>query len=420
MQEPIHLLTPVQPRYISQNNCTTSYSIGLCTCILPVDDCHLVSGHTNGWIVIWSVESHRPYRQWIGHANHQLISLHFWPSDNSNVIISHARDGFIRFWDFSQFQVNDARLFDPLIQVFSEIRTYGVAFCNSSLWSASVNSQSGLHFLAHLCEEEKEDDASKSVKELVIEVIQLPQFTFICHQSIDGLQRFCKNISNLGMCMALQGVEKSFTEEKAHYLLLAGFESGHLILLGDGLVLTILDFPLGQSIPIMKVSIRPAAAVVLQQLCEEKTDLPPSNIRLVALGGPVVDTCDTKLSTDGSLAFIQLEFNVQLQNPYKLLKVKKIISDSNVGVSCFTWRDDGRLLAVGQWNGQIRLFQVQLKSSKLFKIKSLGYLTSVGGLNEGSLIGEWCATTLNNSSGSNMNQDDKLIRSCTFTKGSDF
>ncbi|CAH8583189.1 unnamed protein product [Heterobilharzia americana] len=371
MQEPIHLLTPVQPRYISQNNCTTSYSIGLCTCILPVDDCHLVSGHTNGWIVIWSVESHRPYRQWIGHANHQLISLHFWPSDNSNVIISHARDGFIRFWDFSQFQVNDARLFDPLIQVFSEIRTYGVAFCNSSLWSASVNSQSGLHFLAHLCEEEKEDDASKSVKELVIEVIQLPQFTFICHQSIDGLQRFCKNISNL-----VYSYHESFYST--------------------------------------------CSSSSITAMCEEKTDLPPSNIRLVALGGPVVDTCDTKLSTDGSLAFIQLEFNVQLQNPYKLLKVKKIISDSNVGVSCFTWRDDGRLLAVGQWNGQIRLFQVQLKSSKLFKIKSLGYLTSVGGLNEGSLIGEWCATTLNNSSGSNMNQDDKLIRSCTFTKGSDF
>ncbi|CAH8820766.1 unnamed protein product, partial [Trichobilharzia szidati] len=383
-------------------------------------DAYFISGHLNGWIIIWSIEKHRPCCQWIGHSGYQITSLHCWPRNNSHVIISHARDGFIRFWEFNQLQVNSANLFEPLHQIFSEIRTYDVSFCNSTFWPGSINcAKTDLYFLAHVCQDEIEGESAEAVRQPIIEVIQLPQFTFICHQSIDAIRIACKNISNLGMCMALQGVEKhsSSSTERIHCLLLAGFESGHLVLLGDGSVLSVIGDLLGQSIPIMTFSLRPV--VVVQRSGQETADLQQMT-RLIVLGGPSVDTCDTNCSPiSGSIAFVQLEYNSQLDNPYTLSKLRKTLDNSIIGVSCFAWRRDGRLLAIGQWDGQIRLAEIQSKSDR-FKIKSLGYLTSIGGLNEGSLIGDWSSTTLTKPHGPNIDQQSKLIRSCTFTRVSNY
>ncbi|VDQ06552.1 unnamed protein product, partial [Trichobilharzia regenti] len=362
--EPLHILIPAQPAHSNRENSpTVSNSIGPCTFILSALDAYFISGHLNGWIIIWSIEKHRPCCQWIGHSGYQITSLHFWPRNTSHVIISHARDGFIRFWEFNQLQVNSSNLFEPLHQIFSEIRTYDVSFCNSTFWPASMNcsATTDLYFLAHVCHDEIEGESSEAARQPIIEVIQFPQFTFICHQSIDAIRIACKNISNLGMCMALQGVEKHSSIERIHCLLLAGFESGHLVLLGDGLVLCVIDDLLGQSIPIMTFSLRP---VVVQQSGKETTittDLQKIT-RLIVLGGPSVDTCDTSSPVSGSIAFVQLEYKPQLDNPY------------------------------------------------IF----------IGGLNEGSLIGDWSSTTLTKPHGPNIDQQSKLIRSCTFTKTSNY
>ncbi|TNN14776.1 hypothetical protein EWB00_001937 [Schistosoma japonicum] len=419
--EPAHILIPAQPYYKTNNDPTISYSVGPCTCILSISDCHLISGHLNGWIVIWSVEKYRSLRQWIGHNGCQLTSLHFWPRNNpGGVLISHGRDGFIRFWDLNTLQFDTNKLFMPLNQVFSEIETYDVSFCNSDLWSALSNS-TDVYFLAHLCQEDKDDSSETNIKEPTIEIIQLPQFTFICHQSIVNIQASCKNVTNLGMCMTLQGIEKTvFQVNQIHCLLLAGFESGHLILLGDGKVLSVLESPLGQSIPIMTLSVQPA---LNKHICEEENSNLMEDVRFIVLGGPSVDSCDTDpLSFDGNIALIQLElFTSHVSNQCNLSKIRcKSIENCNAGISCLAWRNNGRLLAVGQWDGQIRLIQVVQSKSKRLKLKSLGFLTSIGGLNEGSLIGEWGSTTLTQPHGPNIDQQSKQIRSCTFTKQSNF
>ncbi|CAI2732336.1 unnamed protein product [Schistosoma spindalis] len=428
--EPVHILIPAQPNSNINNNPITSYSIGPCTYILSISDNYLVSGHLNGWLVIWSIKKYRPLRQWIGHNGYQITSLHFWPRNNNNnnygVIISHGRDGFIRFWDLSNLQFDTTEVFKPLDQVFGELHTYDISFCNSDLWrafttknSSNINSSADVYFLAHLCQEETNDDnnsSSTSNKEPSIEIIQLPQFVFICQQSINSIQTSCQNVTNLGMCMTLKGIEKTFSINQIHSILLAGFESGHLILLGDGRILSVLNYPLGQSIPIMTLSIQP---VFRQQLCTESTNGMETNVKFVVLGGPSVDSCDTDTSVNGNIAFVQLEFDSQMSNYFKLSKIDKSLDNCITGISCFAWRDDGRLLAVGQWDGKIRLIDVYFKNN-LLKIKSLGYLPSLGSLNEGSLIGEWSSTTLTQPHGPNIDQQSRLIRSCTFTKHSHF
>ncbi|CAH8606170.1 unnamed protein product [Schistosoma guineensis] len=426
--EPVHILLPAQPNSNINNNPITSYSIGPCTYILSISDNYLISGHLNGWLVIWSIKKYRPLRQWIGHNGYQITSLHFWPRNNNyGVIISHGRDGFIRFWDLSNLQFDTTEVFKPLDQVFGEIHTYDISFCNSDLWraytttsSSNSNNSADVYFLAHLCQEETDDDdnnnSSTSNKEPSIEIIQLPQFVFICQQSVNSIQTSCQNVTNLGMCMTLKGIEKTYPINQIHSILLAGFESGHLILLGDGRVLSVLNYPLGRSIPIMTLSIQP---VFKQQLCKESTNRMETNVKFVVLGGPSVDSCDTDTSVDGNIAFVQLEFDSQMSNYFKLSKIHKSLNDCITGISCFAWRDDGRLLAVGQWDGKIRLIDVHFKNN-LLKIKSLGYLSSLGSLNEGSLIGEWSSTTLTQPHGPNIDQQSRLIRSCTFTKQSHF
>ncbi|CAH8583559.1 unnamed protein product [Schistosoma mattheei] len=166
----------------------------------------------------------------------------------------------------------------------------------------------------------------------------------------------------------------------------------------------------------MTLSIQP---VFKQQLCKESTNRMETNVKFVVLGGPSVDSCDTDTSVDGNIAFVQLEFDSQMSNYFKLSKIHKSLNNCITGISCFAWRDDGRLLAVGQWDGKIRLIDVHLKNN-LLKIKSLGYLSSLGSLNEGSLIGEWSSTTLTQPHGPNIDQQSRLIRSCTFTKQSHF
>lgn len=313
------------------------------------------------------------------------------------------------------------------VTVFGEIHTYDISFCNSDLWraytttsSSNSNNSEDVYFLAHLCQEETDDDennnSSTSNKEPSIEIIQLPQFVFICQQSINSIQTSCQNVTNLGMCMTLKGIEKTYPINQIHSILLAGFESGHLILLGDGRVLSVLNYPLGQSIPIMTLSIQP---VFKQQLCKESANRMETNVEFVVLGGPSVDSCDTEISVDGNIAFVQLEFDSQMSNYFKLSKIHKSLNNCITGISCFAWRDDGRLLAVGQWDGKIRLIDVHFKNN-LLKIKSLGYLSSLGSLNEGSLIGEWSSTTLTQPHGPNIDQQSRLIRSCTFTEQSHF
>ncbi|CAH8543799.1 unnamed protein product [Schistosoma turkestanicum] len=434
--EPAHILIPAQPYFNApnqNNDNTTSCAIGPCTYILSISANYLISGHMNGWLIIWSTEKYRPVRQWAGHNGYQITSLHFWPRNTTTtgVIISHGRDGFIRFWDLSTLQFDMTKLFKPLDQIFSEIHTYDISFCNSDLWCCNGGNRStDIYFLAHLCQEEKDNDdnnnndcSTSNNKEPFIEIIQLPQFVFICQQPIHTIQSTCQNVTNLGMCMTLKGIENTYPTNRIHSLLLAGFESGHLILLGNnGRVLSVLSYPLGQSIPIMTLSIQP---VFKQQLCQPSTNpMQITDVKLIALGGPSVDTCDTDTSIDGSIAFVQLEFNAQLPNLFKLSKIHQSLDNNNnnndlTGISCLQWRDDGRLLAIGQWDGRIRLMNVQLKNNR-FKLKSLGYLTSLGSLNEGSLIGEWSSTTLTQPHGPNIDQQSRLIRSCTFTKQFNF
>lgn len=247
----------------------------------------------------------------------------------------------------------------------------------------------------------------------VIEIIQLPQSVIVNINEIRSLENSKLIQSNLGMCMTLLGIPAPQTNSNIIQLnkciLLAGFESGHVILLIDGQLIQVIDHCLGQFRPVISSGLRP--------LAKNRPDL---NM-LIVLGGPDVDDEHNLASTTktSSLSFIQLNFS----HGFVLEKINQIscLDQFQSGVSSFNWRLDGKLLAIGQWNGQISLVQTWEKSTSLndsshhvYKFKYLGSLVSLGALNDGTLLGDWSSITISAPHGPNVDQKSRIIRSVIF------
>ncbi|KER24272.1 hypothetical protein T265_08013 [Opisthorchis viverrini] len=89
MTEPAYLLIPRSDSHVGP--CTSL----ICLPVVGEGFTRIVSGHLNGWIVMWIFEKRRPAIQWIGHPDTHVTCLHFWPDE---ILISQGRDGYIRFW----------------------------------------------------------------------------------------------------------------------------------------------------------------------------------------------------------------------------------------------------------------------------------------------------------------------------------
>ena len=81
-------------------------------------------------------------------------------------------------------------------------------------------------------------------------------------------------------------------------------------------------------------------------------------------------------------------------------------------MSSLAWRKDGRLIIVGQWNGDIRCFAATPQGSA----RCLGYLRSPGAVvGGGTLLGDWSSVSTSASQGTPVGQDQSLsVRGAIF------
>ncbi|KAF5400696.1 NF-kappa-B inhibitor-interacting Ras protein 1 [Paragonimus heterotremus] len=408
--EPACLLLPNQTTQV----CGTD-KIGPCTSLVVVSDdgsngdgILLASGHLNGWMILWSLERRRSNHQWLAHPRSQVTSLHCWPK---RFVISQGRDGFIRFWTLLAHGTTALKSTEIPKQGISEIATCDFTFCAISFWPAVCNlSANGfqsdeVYYLAHIPIDDNTPDSGN--KTCAIEVIQFPDNVIVCHSGSLGSDDIIKGLSQMGMCMALQGVSQDtatpFCTSRCLYL--AAYEAGHLLLFGDGLVLVRLDSCLGTAVPIMSIGLQPA-------LCGTAG-------RLILVGGPIEDNVDSSNPPRPELGVIRLESSCTIGEPVRLTKISTKLTPAVSGIACVAWRADGRIVALGQWDGRLRLIESR-RNIHSPKLRCLGWLTSLGGLGESELLGDWAATTVTQPHGPIVDQRSTTIRSCVFTPNSNW
>ncbi|GAA36109.2 hypothetical protein CLF_101559 [Clonorchis sinensis] len=358
---------------------------------------------------MWILEKRRPAVQWIGHPDTHVTCLHFWPDE---ILISQGRDGYIRFWTIPPYEVGQGCLKHPPTQAFAQIPTCDVTFCHMSFWP-SVTPTGDLdpsiaYYLAHVPRGGEEEDNSTRESGYTVEVVELPKNVIVVHTEAGDVGSATVGSSSSGMCMALQGIPRHPNAKwNQSCLVLVANEAGQLLLFGDGVVLARLNNCLGTGIPIMAMSLQPIPAILEK---EDKLKL------LMALGGPSGGSADEPSQVD--LLFVQLVSDETDRDNPVLRPISNQIPGANVGVSSLSWRQDGRLVAVGQWDGRIRLVERCVKQKPT--VRCLGWLTSLGGLDEGELLGDWAATTVTKPHGPMIDQKSTTIRSCFFTPGSDW
>ncbi|CAH8584297.1 unnamed protein product [Dicrocoelium dendriticum] len=393
LPQPSHLLIP------SRLKTSFSSTVGPCTSLVVLTDdpasaeTTLASGHLNGWALLWSLNKRRNYYQWIAHPNGQVTSLHWW-SQNS-VIISQGRDGYIRFWLIPIGNLSLLQSTSSPVQTMTEIRTCDVTFCSMDLWSESSNSSSDLvHYLAHISDNDDSSDRTNS-----IEVIQLPQnliiFNSCCVQPDEGIT----GLSKTGMCMALRGIVRPDSPTTGpRCVFIAAYEAGHILLFGDGHVISRIDNCLGTAVPVMCLGMQP----IIPGQCK----------RLVVVGGPSTEHSVTNTSAT-NVTLLHLVFNESVTGCWQLNKTNSQLQTTTCGISSVAWRPDGRIVAIGQWNGHLQL--AEFTGGSRLALRNLGWLTSLGGLGEGELLGDWAATSVTKPHGPQVDQKSTSIRCCVFT-----
>ncbi|CAL8103616.1 unnamed protein product [Calicophoron daubneyi] len=404
-QEPTYLLLP------NRLSRPSAPSIGPCTSLVPIkslpgcsrgssdEEIYFASGHLNGWIVLWSLIRNRASHQWLAHPNSQVTALQYWPREQTDLLLSQGRDGFIRFWSLAL--LDHLGFDDPLPQALSEIHTCTFTFCPMCFWSSAANSSADLqpgpdYYLAHVRSSEGATEADN-----IVEVIKFPDNVIVADTSMLKSEETFAGFSKLGMCMALQGVPvpRSSQEDRLpQCIVVVGYESGDVVVYGDGVVIARLEHVLGQGIPVLTLSLQPHSPGVTDEFGG-----------ILAIGGPSI--MGTPAKTD--LTFASLICSVKL-GACSLSCLTRIPVSENCGISSFAWRSDGKILAVGQWNGEIRLFEAVWQKTKA-KLRPFGCLTSLGGLNEGGLLGEWASTTVSKPHGPTVDQQSTSIRACLFT-----
>ncbi|VDP86488.1 unnamed protein product [Echinostoma caproni] len=272
-----------------------------------------------------------------------------------------------------------------------------------SLWPAfSANLDpsrvSDYYYLAHISP--NEDQSSGRVKGTDVEVIRLPDNVIVANTAMDSKGSTIAGLSNLGMCMALQGIPEVDGTPPGRCLLIAAFESGDMFLLARGKILARLKNALGEAVPIMSLAVLP---------------VPYSNSKtpcMIALGGPSQET-STHTSARPLGFFSLLWGNSEDENDVKFISLRDKLPVRSCGTSSLLWRPDHRILAVGQWDGEIRL--VETRYTDRWRVYHLGWLASLGAIDSGELLGDWAATTIQQPHGPIIDQQSTTVRALLFT-----
>ncbi|THD21429.1 hypothetical protein D915_007468 [Fasciola hepatica] len=268
-----------------------------------------------------------------------------------------------------------------------------------TIWPASavgsVQSKIPIYYLAHIGP--GEDESSGHMKGADIEILQLPDNVIVSSTSVDQHGPASSGLSNLGMCMALQGISESHSADPSgRCLLITAFESGHLFLLSRGQVLARLDNALGEAVPIMSLAV--LSHPEIKSTC------------LIALGGPSPEVSSQPART---LAFVNLSWDTDDRHKVNLIPIRDKLPVRSCGVSSMMWRSDARILAIGQWDGDIRL--IETKHTRNWRVHQLGWLASLGAIDSGELLGEWAATTVREPHGPIIDQQSTTVRALLFT-----
>lgn len=268
-----------------------------------------------------------------------------------------------------------------------------------SVWPTSPvsadQSKTDHFYLAHIGP--GEDESGGHVKGADIEILQLPDNVIVSSIAMETHESTSSGLSNLGMCMALHGISDAGRTDRAdRCLLIAAFECGHVFLFSRGEILARLNSALGEAIPIMSLAVL------------SHTEL--NSTYLIALGGP-----DPMVSPQPgrTLTFVSLLWDARDDGKVKLIPVRDKLPVRSSGVSSLVWRPDNRILAIGQWDGDIRL--VESRYMKNWRVFHLGWLASLGAIDSGELLGDWAATTVKEPHGPIIDQQSTTVRAMLFT-----
>ncbi|KAL5107057.1 NF-kappa-B inhibitor-interacting Ras-like protein 2 [Taenia crassiceps] len=305
---------------------------------------------------------------WLAHPQSQVIGLAVtpWKAVAREVcLISQGRDGKIRFWD------TDLTLSQkPLLEVLCCQYT----LCPFNAWQPG----GGLHTEHYLVYVGVDEEDTSAVN---LEAIRSLDSLTIC--SVDASQ-----ISRLGMCMALSGITCDGTCR-----FLGGFEAGCVVLFVEGRQVIRVS-------PLLPSDIRPITCLAVFTV--------DTSTALVAVGRSAVADGEEQLAD-----FELLKLTSEGPSNFLLERcTKQPPSSEPHGTSSLTWRNDGRLLAAGQWNGDIRCFAVTHKGCA----RCLGNLRSPGAVvGGGTLLGDWSSISTDPSKLNPADRDQSLsIRGALF------
>ncbi|KAG9781389.1 hypothetical protein KCU88_g3398, partial [Aureobasidium melanogenum] len=111
------------------------------------NNAYLVSGDSDGWLVIWSLTTKRPLAVWKGH-DAGVMAIHHWTDEE---LISHGRDHKLRVWQVRSEDLNRLSQRLPAEQAAADTSTQARPWL---LHSLSVNA---LNFCAFsMCDEEED------------------------------------------------------------------------------------------------------------------------------------------------------------------------------------------------------------------------------------------------------------------------
>ncbi|BHF79058.1 hypothetical protein SprV_0602217500 [Sparganum proliferum] len=361
----IPLVGPAGEKKIATAVCTSL----ACLQTSRKDDSSLVivfTGHMDGIVAASSFTQKRQLFAWRAHSNCQVVGLavHLWTSvSTSPCVISQGRDGYIRFWrvDVALGRATCAH----------ELPCCEFTFCAFNVWRVNPSPEATLSFLAFVTTESSESP------DLTIEAIRSEDNLTVA--SIDAAL-----ISKLGMCMALSGLPEDpgplGSPSSPRCLFLAAFEAGCVLLFCEGK-------PLLRVSPESSAECRPITCLALSP---DLVSPDGEALRLVAVGRTAMEVDSSRTQKHAAHDLELLQLRRADANEYTLIRPSKSfrsLPPSSHGVSALAWRDDGKLLAVALWNGDVRLL-----ATSPTRLRFLGTLVSPGAvLGGGCLLGEWAS-----------------------------
>ncbi|KAL2407934.1 ASTRA-associated protein 1 [Exophiala dermatitidis] len=310
----------------------------------------LVSGDSDGWLVIWSLTTKRPVAVWKGH-DAGIMAIHHWTDER---LISHGRDHKLRVW-----QVRPEDL-DGLSQRLPAEQTSADTSTQAQPWLLHSLSVNALNFCAFsMCDEEEDPHQQRQRQnsgaprpQLIaspngldsggIDISQLPSEKRIS-------QIHSQKESSTGMVMAVSLFHDRQNSETL--VLVSGYEDGRVM--------------------VHSYHGRPSADGQSQSEWELRAVSKPHSQPVLSLG--VLPSRDF-FFTSGADAMIA-KFPLALSNRKEEgdLQPEKIVNTKHAGQQGLSVRLDGKIFATAGWDARVRVYSSRtLKELAVLKWHKVG------------------------------------------------